>query len=298
MPIVPLSSLNVEDAFPQQTETETFDENLALLRGKDEKYSVEATDPSYNNMAVGSYKEFVKSVEFNDRAKSLFFPFAKGPALDYIGNTYHLTPRLVIVVEDLNATPPVEQVNEEDEDYMARIMLAGDTYSTAGSKPGYIYHAKSASGDVTDVAPVSPSPAVVDVIILSRIGDGTPDAALLTTVTNALTDDVRPLTDQVNVIAATILPYSINATIDVYRGFDQATILANAQAAIDLWVEEQRALGRDITELGIRDEIKTEGAHNVVLNNTGGAITADMPVTKYQASYCTGITLAIGATID
>ncbi len=291
---IPFASLNIEDVIPQETETDIFNRNLADLQSRDDHYSIVETDPSYNVLGTVSYSEYIKTQEYNDRVKDLFLGHSKDTALDFIGVTYHRTPRLIIDAGDPNATPPIEPTYEDNDDYTARILLSGDAYSTAGSKRGYIYHAKSADGNVKDISIASPSPGTVDVVVLSRIGDGAPDAALLTAVTYGLSDDVRPLTDQVVVQAAAILTYLVDATLTLYPGFNSETIRAESQASFDKWKDEQHSLGRDITELGIRQALKVGGVHNVVLNATGGALTADLIVTGYQAAYCTGSTVTVG----
>jgi len=294
MKTVPLSSLNIEDVLPHETETDILNASITKLKSFDDNYSVVETDPSYNTLAVTSYREFIKTQEFNDLVKSLFLGHAKGAKLDFIGNTYHLTPRLILDEGDATATPPIDPVYESDEDYTARILLSGYAYNTAGSKKAYIYHVMTASGDIKDTSIVSPSAVTVDVVVLSRIGDGLPDAALVTLVDNHLDDDKRPFTDQVIVQAATILNYLVDVSLILYPGFDSETIRSQAEAALLIWIDEQHSLGRDITIIGIGAALKVAGVHNVVLNDTGGAITADLVVSDYEAAFCTGVAVAFG----
>lgn len=270
-------------------------------------------------------------MEANDRARALLLAYATGTDLDHIGVTYYRTQRLVLDPGDPAAVPPRDPVYESDDDYRDRCLIAEDGYSTAGPVGAYIYHAKSASGDVKDIAVIAPrferltltpeqeaalpagaqvytvvddagladpTPASVVVPVLSRIGDGTPDQALLDAVEAALADDVRPLTDEVIVQAATIIDYTVNATLTVYEGFNQGNILAEAQLAIDAYTASHHELGHAPTELGIRAALKVVGVHDVTLNDTGNGtdITATMVVPLTAAAYCLGSTLAIGGT--
>lgn len=156
MTVIKLDSLTISDVVPQQTEQEILNETLADLQARDPDYNIIKTDPSYNVIATCSYREFVKTTEFNDVIKGLYLGHGKGTALDFIGNTYHLTSRLVIDAGDPNATPPIDPIYESDADYTNRIALAGDAYSTAGGSGSYIYFAKSASGLVKDISLISP----------------------------------------------------------------------------------------------------------------------------------------------
>jgi phage-related baseplate assembly protein len=254
------------------------------------------SEPVTQQLEVSAYREYILRQEFNDRLQGLLLAYATGSDLDHIGVTYFYTERLVIDAGNPTAVPPVDPVYESDDDYRARCLIAEDSFSTAGPEAAYQYHVKSASGDVLDVSVVSPTPGQVVVTVLSRIGDGTPDAALLTTVTSALADDVRPMTDEVIVQAATVINYTVNATLTAYAGFNQANIQAAAAASLQAWVATQHLLGRDITDTGIKAALKVEGVHDVTLNDTlnGTDLTANLIVADTGAAYCTGITVAIG----
>jgi phage-related baseplate assembly protein len=253
------------------------------------------SEPVTQQLEVAAYREFILRQEFNDRAKGLLIAYASGSDLDHIGVTYYYTQRLVIDAGDATAVPPIDPVYESDDNYRARCLIAEDSFSTAGPEAAYKYHVRSASGDVLDVSVISPTPGQVVVTVLSRIGDGVPDAALLTTVDTALADDVRPMTDEVIVQAPTILNYTVNATLTAYAGFNQANIQAASTASLQTWINSQQLLGRDITVAGIKAALMVAGVHDVTLNNTIGTdLIANLIVADTEAAYCTGITVAIG----
>lgn len=98
---------------------------------------------------------------------------------------------------------------EKDEDLRERIRLAPASRSTAGPKNSYKYYAVSADATVTDAHISSPSPGVV-VITPILYGGEIPDQSVLDKVLAACNaDDVRPLTDKVEVSAPTIQSYDI-----------------------------------------------------------------------------------------
>lgn len=98
---------------------------------------------------------------------------------------------------------------ENDEDLRERIRLAPASRSTAGPKNSYKYYAVSADATVADAHISSPSPGVV-VITPILYGGEIPDQSVLDKVLAACNaDDVRPLTDKVEVSAPTIQSYDI-----------------------------------------------------------------------------------------
>ena len=98
---------------------------------------------------------------------------------------------------------------ENDEDLRERIRLAPASRSTAGPKNSYKYYAVSADATVADAHVSSPSPGVV-VITPILYGGEIPDQSVLDKVLAACNaDDVRPLTDKVEVSAPTIQSYDI-----------------------------------------------------------------------------------------
>jgi phage-related baseplate assembly protein len=292
---VDLSKLAAPQAIEQVSYDTVLAAMLADLQVRDPSLDLSPADPVYKVLEIAAYREALLRQEFNDRAKGLLLAYATGSDLDHIGVTYYYTQRLVIDPGNPTAVPPIDPVYESDDDYRARCLIAEDAFSTAGPAAAYIYHTKSASGDVLDVSAVSPVPGQVVVTVLSRLGDGTPDQALLDAVTVALGDDVRPMTDEVIVQAPTVIDYTVNATLTVYAGFNQANIQAAAEASLQAWIDTQHLLGRDITVAGIKAALLVAGVHDVTLNNTVGTdLIANLLVADTEAAYCAGITVVIG----
>lgn len=275
-----------------------FSEMKADLLSRDPNLNITPADPAYKILEVAAYREALIRSELNDRAKGLLLAYATGSDLDHLGVTYFNTERLTIPEEDDTAVPPLPEVKESDDDYRARMLLAEDGYSTAGPAAAYIYHAKSASSEVKDVSVTSPGPGQVVVALLSRSGNGAADQALVDAVTTALDDDVRPMTDEVTVMGAAVTEYTVNATLTVYPGFNQANICTIAEESFLAWVASQYLIGRDITVAGIKAALLVEGVHDVALNDTlnGTDLTANLTVTETEAAYCAGVTVVVGGT--
>lgn len=237
-----------------------------------------------------AYRELLLRARVNDAGRAVMLAFATGSDLDHIGARYNVQ-RAVVQQADPDATPPVPEVLEEDTRLRHRIQLALEGLSTAGPTGAYTFHGLSADPDVKDIGIASSVPGQVDVTVLSRLGDGTPSVELITAVTNALNDeDVRPLTDLIDVQPATITAYTVDAILTLFDGPDSALVVAAAQAAVQTYVEDHHRLGHDITISGLHAALHQAGVQNVALTLPA----ADLEIAPDTAAYCTSIAIAFG----
>jgi phage-related baseplate assembly protein len=168
--------------------------------------------------------------------------------------------------------------------------LAFEGFSTAGSEGAYIFHTLGADADVLDAAAASPTPGDVLVAVLSRTGDGAASFDLCATVAAKLTPArVRPVTDIVAVISASILSYSVRATLTLLDGLDDEAILQSAQEAMQAYASKSHRLGRKVTRSGIYAALHRPGVQSVNLIQP----IADLAVAWNQAAHCTGVTLTL-----
>lgn len=109
----------------------------------------------------------------------------------------------------------------------------------AGPTVAYEYFARSARGKVADAKAISPSPAVIVVLVLSTDGDSTASKELLAKVEGALSaDDKRPVADSRTVKAAKIVNYKINALLYFYPGPESEPIHTTAQNELQSWLNQ------------------------------------------------------------
>lgn len=138
---------------------------------------------------------------------------------------------------------------EDDGDYYNRMRESMESFSTAGPTNGYIYHAKSVSAAVSDVAATSPEPGVVDVRILLQNGEQ-PTQTVLEEIEAALNaSDVRPLTDTVTVSEPEEDPFEIDVTFYIERNSQASSTIieSDARAAVENYILWQTSkMGRDI----------------------------------------------------
>jgi phage-related baseplate assembly protein len=280
--------------FPAAVEPLDYETILAAmvadLVARDPSFSAMVeSDPAHKVLEVVAYREFLQRQRGNEAIKATTLAYAVGTDLDNIAANYNVQ-RLLLDAGNPDAIPPVPPTYESDEALRRRVQLAFEGFSTAGPEGAYLFHSLSADADVLDAAATSPTPGAVSVAVLSRVDDGVASAELLDAVEAALGDDVRPMTDNVTVQAAVILPYTVVATIKTYSGPDAAVVMAASQAAIEAYTESSMRLGRDITLSAIYHALHQDGVQNVTLTQP----TADIVADWNEAARCTAITLTNG----
>ena len=264
-----------------------------------EQESITATlalesEPIVKLLQESAYRELLLRNRVNTAAAAVMLAFAAGADLDQIGANYGCA-RLVITAADDTAIPPIEAVYESDDDYRYRIQMSLDSYTTAGSKESYIYHGLSADSDVKDIEPVSPSPGVVTIYVLSRTGDGSASEELIEKVSAALNEEsIRPMTDQVTVQSAAILNYSIDAELVLLPGPDQSVVQAAAVRALTEYTAAQKKLGYDITLDGIYKALRQTGVQKVNLTTPQNHIS----IGSGQAGHCASMNVTVAVTTD
>lgn len=138
---------------------------------------------------------------------------------------------------------------EPDDSYRERIHEAPESFSDAGSYGAYVYWAKTANADISDVYVTSPSAGEVKIVPLLS-GGTIPEQEILDAVLSVCSaEKVRPLTDHVTVAAPTSVKYNITASYSIANGAKaHAVEIQNAvkQAVNDYILWQREKLGRDI----------------------------------------------------
>jgi phage-related baseplate assembly protein len=170
---------------------------------------------------------------------------------DYaIGTLTTLVDSVTYVASVTNITASASGTDEEtDDSFRERIHEASESFSVAGPTGAYEYWAKSASSTITDVAVYSPSAGVVTICPLLTDGEIPSDELLASVLEICSDEDVRPLTDNVKVVAPTQVSYDID--VEYYISEDDATTAASIQTAVETAVEtyetwQKSVLGRCI----------------------------------------------------
>ncbi|WP_145491115.1 baseplate assembly protein [Yersinia rohdei] len=263
------------------------DEQEAIMR----TLSLES-EPLVKLLQENAYRELVLRQRVNEAAQAVMVAYANSSDLDQLAANNNVS-RLVIIPANNNAIPPVAAVMESDADFRLRIPQAFEALSVAGPTGAYEAHARSADGRVADASALSPSPACVTVTVLARAGNGEASPELLEIVRAALNDeDMRPVADRVTVQSAAIVDYQIDAVLYIYPGPEAEPVRAAAQARLEIYINTQRCLGRDIRTSAIYAALHVEGVQRVELN----APLADVVLDSTKAAYCTSAVLTVGGT--
>lgn len=210
-----------------------------------------------------------------------------------------LNPNVLIAAVTNTETTGGGAAPETDDHLRTRIQSAPNEFSVAGPAGAYRFFALGADPSIIDVEVVSPMPGTVDVYLLtgpitvqpasSPNSAGVANSALLAKVTAVLSaDNVRPLTDTVNVLAVGEVDYQIAGTVTLFADADPiATMNAVNAAAQGFALNLASRIQRDIVPSEIVAALSVSGVYQVVL--TQPAYTQLGPG---QWASCTSITLA------
>lgn len=173
---------------------------------------------------------------------------------------------------------------ESDESYRNRIFLAPETFSVAGPRLAYVYHTKSVSSDIIDVAVVSTEPGVVKIYPLLT-GGTMPNEELLESVNNKLSaSDVRPLTDKVEVLEPVKKEYNIDLDYYLYEERDFIPDEKVQKVVTDYIMWQKSVLGRDINPDKLIADLQVLGVKRVVIREP-----AFTKVESNELALCIGV---------
>jgi len=275
------------------------------------------SDPAVKVIETFAYRETLVRQRVNDGVRAVMLATSRGTNLDGLAAFYGVK-RQVVVPGDALAVPPIPPTYEDDLTFRRRTQLSPEAMTTAGSAGSYKFHGLSAgetpttvtvespkpgvivvtrtydpagfSAQVKDVSAVRTADGVVTVTVLSHTLDGAASAALLSAVTAHLSGKyVVPLTDNIIVQGATILPYSIDVALQLYNGPDAAAVIAEATASAQAYVDARHKLGDTVAITGIEGALHVAGVKNM----TRTLPATDIVALDNQAPYCTAITLTV-----
>ncbi len=228
------------------------------------------SEPLVKLLEVCAFRELLLRARINDAARAVMLASATGADLEHLGALFAIA-RLD---------------GESDDALRARIQMAPEGFSVAGPVGAYRAHAMAAHAQVKDVSVASPAPGQVEITVLGHAGDGTPAPEVLSAVNDALNSDVvRPLTDQVMVMPAQIVTWSLTATLTLAPGPDAGSVLTAARAAAEAYVAERHALGSRISLSGLYGALHRPGVEQVTLIQPA----ADIVPGPGAAAFCSAI---------
>lgn len=139
--------------------------------------------------------------------------------------------------------------------------------------------ALSASPEVADVEVDSPEPGRVRISVLAKGEEDTvPDSVLDAVRAVVLRDDIRVLTDTIEVVPAELMPVTVHARLWLYADAPMETLSA-IEAVFAFTLAACAGLGWDLTRSWIVGQLRRAGVHKVELLSP----TADIRVAANQA---------------
>ncbi len=232
-----IEPLNFEEIFSRMKEE---------LISRDESFTaLVESDSAMKVLEVAAWRELLLRQRINEAVKSNLLKFATGEDLDNLAEFYG-----------------VERQKEEDDERFRKIIkekIIG--WSTGGSKEHYRYHALSADSRVKDALVESPIPGKVQVSILST-ELSTLQEELLEIVKNQLNrEDVRILTDTVEVVSCNMIEIDIHSKISIKR----PDIIETVKKKFIEKFGTTKRLGWKVTRSWIIANLFMEGVENVEL---------------------------------
>lgn len=250
-----IESLSFETIFEElQTEFQSrYPDYSALL----------ASDPAIKLLEVAAYREVLLRNRINEAAKASLLAFATGSDLHHLAAFYGVT-RLT---------------DETDEALRLRTRQRIIGFANAGGAAHYRYWALSASPEVADVEVDSPEPGRVRISVLAKGEEQTVSNAVLDAVRAVvLRDDIRVLTDTIEVVPAELITVTVHARLWLYPDAPMETLSA-IEAVFAFTLAACAGLGWDLTRSWIVGQLQRAGVHKVELLSP----TADIRVAANQA---------------
>ena len=261
---------------PQVLETLRFETVFdALLRDFQVRYpqysALLASDPAIKLIEVAAYRELLLRARINEAARANLLAFAVGNDLEHLGAFYGVS-RLP---------------QEQDEPLRRRIRARIMGFANAGGAAHYRYWALSASPEVADVAVDSPGPGRVRISVLpTGHSDTVPEALLETVRATVLRDDVRVLTDTVEVVPVSLVPVAVSAQIWLYPDTPMA-VFEGLAPRLTRELAQAAVLGWDLTRSWLIGQLQQAGVHKVELISPD----ADIRIHSTQAVRLTDVQL-------
>lgn len=230
------------------------------------------SEPVTKLLEESAYLELLLRTRINHAAASNLLAFATDRDLERLAEFYGLARRS----------------GENDDAFRARIRERVRGSSTAGPAAHYRWHALSADPAIRDAHVDSPRPGLVRISITSHHGH-VDDALLARTRDHLHRNDIRVLTDTLDVRAATVKTVDIAATIWLLPD-GNADLMHTLPDRLRQAVGEQLGLGRDLTRSWLIRTLHADGVQRVILTTP----EQDVIIGADEAAAIGDVTLTLG----
>ena len=263
---------------PQIIEELSFAEILEQMKNKlieiDSNFTAYLeSDPLIKLMEVCAYRELLLRQRINQAAKANLLAFATGTDLDNLAAFYDVT----------------RNENETDDELRSRTQAKIVGWSTAGSREAYKFHALNSDSRVKEANADSPEPGLVRISILSKENDGAVSDDLLESVNNYMQrDDIRMLTDTVQVVPCNLIDVDVKAKIILMSSTPQE-FLSTIKTSFKNAFSKIAGLGVSFSRSWIISNLFLDGVKDVELLNP----ISDINVSETECARLIDVELSI-----
>ena len=200
------------------------------------------SEPALKLLQVVAYREMLLRARVNDASRAVMLPWSTGADLDNLAALYGVA----------------RAAGESDADLRRRVVLSLGAHNTAGA------------GIVCVDSPAAGTARVVVGGAVSGEGaaalDAQPSLALYGAAAAVFArDDVRPVTDAVQVRAMRVRPYRVTAEIAVEAGADAAAVRAASEAAVRAHCLGRHRCGADVHRSAVINALFAPGVESATL---------------------------------
>ncbi|WP_223478748.1 baseplate assembly protein [Oricola indica] len=260
---------------------------VALFQARGIEFDVAdlETSPAVITQETDAYRELLVYAAINDAVRAVMVAFAIGSDLDHLAAFYGIE-RLMLDA----ATSTTPAVYETDTQFRRRVLIAPEAFATAGPAGAYVFHALTADPRVLNVDVWTPAPGEVNVAIQNREGDGTATADMIEAVRSHLhRDDIKPLTDVVNVRSVEIVPYTIDVEGFCLPGPDPVAVKESMEVALAAMAAARQTPSRDVPRSAVYAAAQVGPLDKAVVNEPA----ADIARGYGEVAYCTAINVTV-----
>ena len=262
--------MNLSDLeIPQIIEELSLSEVLEQMRNKLIEIDPEFTaylesDPLIKLMEIAAYRELLLIQRINQAAKANLLAFATESDLDNLAAFYGIT-RLE---------------NETDDELRTRTQAKIVGWSSAGSREAYKFHALNSDPRVKEANADSPEPGLVRISILSKENNGVVSEDLLEAVNDYMQrDDIRMLTDTVQVVPCNLIDIDVRAKITLMSS-TPTEFLSTIKSSFKNAFAKIAGLGVSISRSWIISNLFLDGVKDVQLLSP----TSDVDVSETECA--------------
>ena len=232
------------------------------------------SDPINKVLEVFSYRETLLRQRINEAAQANLLNFATAGDLEQLAIFYGIE----------------RQADETDSELRARTITHIKGFSVGGTADAYKAKVLSVSSNIRDISLDSPEQGKVRITVLSKDGDGAPDQSLLDSITEKVNaDDVKIITDTIEVRGAEIILVNINVLLHLYPDTPDE-VLDKARNDFPALFNSARGMGWNLTKSWIVRQLHLEGIQEVEILQP----TENINVDEFQSVALGAVNIAMG----